>query len=299
MSIEFRCVQCQKLLRTPEGTAGKRVKCPSCGTEMRIPSVSDAPGESTPAPGESGSGGFDATLPHSGSSEGGAGSDASVPPPPPPPQGGSPFAAAPPPPPGGDSENPYQAPLSTDFSDDAAYVPPGSVRPTQIDIGDILNRAWTIYKAQLGPCVIPGLLIMGISIAMSFAINIAILVIAEALNDEAAVAANIGLQIISNVVSLWLNLGMIIYFLKIARGQPAQLGDLFTGGPYLLRGIGAMILFLLVFYLGCLLCIVPGVYFALRYGFFLFSIVDRNVGALESYGASSQITGGNKAQSAR
>ena len=49
MSIEFRCVQCQKLLRTPEGTAGKRVKCPSGGTVMRIPSVSDAPGASTPA----------------------------------------------------------------------------------------------------------------------------------------------------------------------------------------------------------------------------------------------------------
>lgn len=37
MAIEFRCTQCNKLLRTGDDTAGKRVKCPDCGTISEIP----------------------------------------------------------------------------------------------------------------------------------------------------------------------------------------------------------------------------------------------------------------------
>jgi phage FluMu protein Com len=37
MPIEFRCSHCQKLLSTPEGSAGKQAKCPSCGAVVPIP----------------------------------------------------------------------------------------------------------------------------------------------------------------------------------------------------------------------------------------------------------------------
>ncbi len=30
MPIEFRCLQCGKLLRTGDDTAGKQAKCPEC-----------------------------------------------------------------------------------------------------------------------------------------------------------------------------------------------------------------------------------------------------------------------------
>src|SRR5690606_26481769 len=42
MPIEFRCSQCQKLLRTPDDTAGKQAKCPSCGAVVPIPETSQA-----------------------------------------------------------------------------------------------------------------------------------------------------------------------------------------------------------------------------------------------------------------
>src|SRR5262245_12454820 len=32
MAIEFRCVQCQKLLRVGDDAAGKKARCPDCGT---------------------------------------------------------------------------------------------------------------------------------------------------------------------------------------------------------------------------------------------------------------------------
>jgi len=37
MPIEFRCTQCQTLLRTPDDTAGRRAVCPKCGLQMDVP----------------------------------------------------------------------------------------------------------------------------------------------------------------------------------------------------------------------------------------------------------------------
>lgn len=49
MSIEFRCSQCQRLLRTGDDTAGKQAQCPECGAITTIPSVAAAGFESVPA----------------------------------------------------------------------------------------------------------------------------------------------------------------------------------------------------------------------------------------------------------
>ncbi|GAB6164653.1 hypothetical protein JCM19992_06530 [Thermostilla marina] len=54
MPIEFRCPGCNKLLRTPDTSAGKRAKCPSCGGVVTIPSASQSPrpaGGGQPSPG--------------------------------------------------------------------------------------------------------------------------------------------------------------------------------------------------------------------------------------------------------
>jgi DNA-directed RNA polymerase subunit RPC12/RpoP len=37
MAIEFHCPQCQRLMRTPDATAGKKGKCPGCGAITDIP----------------------------------------------------------------------------------------------------------------------------------------------------------------------------------------------------------------------------------------------------------------------
>ncbi|MEX0675721.1 MAG: hypothetical protein WD063_01515 [Pirellulales bacterium] len=45
MSIDFRCTNCEKLLRTQPGTAGKKARCPQCGTVLVIP---DSAAEAAP-----------------------------------------------------------------------------------------------------------------------------------------------------------------------------------------------------------------------------------------------------------
>jgi phage FluMu protein Com len=43
MSIEFRCPQCNRLLRTGDDTAGKQAKCPECGTITVVPDSQEPP----------------------------------------------------------------------------------------------------------------------------------------------------------------------------------------------------------------------------------------------------------------
>lgn len=51
MPIEFSCPTCFQLVRTPEGTAGKKGKCPHCGAVVQIPwSTPGGPAADTSAP---------------------------------------------------------------------------------------------------------------------------------------------------------------------------------------------------------------------------------------------------------
>ena len=90
MAIEFRCQQCNTLLRIADGTTGRQAKCPECGTMMTVP----APASDMPASGVPGE------------------SPPSYPPPPPPPsQGEDPFSSGQERPAGQESQwNPYQSP---------------------------------------------------------------------------------------------------------------------------------------------------------------------------------------------
>jgi len=95
MPIEFRCTQCNRLLRTGDDTAGRQARCPECGAILTVP----APG----APPE-----------------------AAMPPPTAARQ--SPFGPATPPAVSGEPVNPYESPRGFGgTSPESAYQPYGSV----------------------------------------------------------------------------------------------------------------------------------------------------------------------------
>ena len=52
MAIEFRCSQCNQLLRVPDNSAGKNARCPKCQALMRVPAASTpaVSGEATAPP---------------------------------------------------------------------------------------------------------------------------------------------------------------------------------------------------------------------------------------------------------
>ncbi len=100
--------------------------------------------------------------------------------------------------------------------------------------------------------------------------------------------------IVTQVISVFIYLGSTRIYLNLVSGRPTSLMMLFKEGPKLIRTVGAVMLFASMVTLGLMLFILPGIYIALRFGFFMIAIVDRNMGVLESLAYSSSITTRNR-----
>jgi uncharacterized membrane protein/phage FluMu protein Com len=268
MAIEFRCTKCNKLLRTADDTAGKHAKCPECGEILLIP----AAGASAPTPAAGGS----------------------APPPPNSPSGDSPFGAGAAPQYQPDTGNPYQSPSPfAPLPSMAAGA--GEIRPTIIDLSDVMGRAWTIFKQEWAMCL--GVLVVGN--LCSFGAGIVLGIIPQVIgaitrdNDIAAIFAVLA-NITNQIFAVWIGIGQARIFLKIARGQQANMGELFSGGPYFLPILGASILFGLMVFFGLLLLIVPGIILSLMFSQYYYLIIDRNLGVMDSLNTAKEISNGNK-----
>jgi uncharacterized membrane protein len=102
------------------------------------------------------------------------------------------------------------------------------------------------------------------------------------------------LSIALNLFSFWLFVGASMFFLKIARGQEATLGEMFQGGRYFVTALLAALLMMVIVAGGGLLCVIPGVIFWLMLCLYIYFIVDRNATVTESLSLSRQFTTGNK-----
>ena len=100
--------------------------------------------------------------------------------------------------------------------------------------------------------------------------------------------------IVSVVFQAWITGGQIRYMLQIARGEPARIEVLFSGGDVFWPVLGGTLLLGLAIIFGLLLLIVPGIILALMFGQTLYLIVDRRMPVFEAFGVSRQIMIGNK-----
>ncbi len=263
MPIEFRCTQCGKLLRTGDDTAGMQARCPECGSVMPIPAGSSA----APGPG---------VEPH-------AASRMSSPIPPPPP------------PPGQGSENPYQSPgayPTTPVGPPAA----GSFQPTVIDFGDIFSRTWTIFSDQWAMCLLVLFLVFLFNLVVGNALSYGGWFLGLAAGDAVMAEVLFSLGTVAGwLLNIWIGIGQAMIFLSIARGDRVELGQLFAGGRYFLRIIGASMIAGFALMLGLLLLIVPGIFLFLVFWPFYWLIVDRDAGVFDSFRLAQEISKGNKA----
>ncbi len=308
MPIEFRCSQCNRLLRTRDDTAGKQAKCPECGTVLTIPTPGEPP-QTPPAP------------------PGGPPTPPAAPPVagPAPPEGGdhgSPFGTLEPPAAGGHSpfspgatpadENPYASPHDYTVGGPAGAAPAvarGRIVPSRIEVGDVFGRAWAIYREQWTMCL--GLVLVA-------------WLISTGVNFVAGMIPIVG-PIASALFSVWIYVGVAIGLLRIARGQETTIGDVFNGGPYfariffasLLYGLMLLAVFGILFVPGLtvvmlalrggdeamivltsvgvgLLCSIPTAVLALMYSQFYYLIIEQDAGILDSLRLSKEITSGNK-----
>lgn len=284
MPIEFACSQCGKQLRTPDETAGRQAKCPQCGAIMQIPNAAAAPPAATPPPSSFGG-------PASGGAEG---------------------------------WNPYASPDVGGQSAAARQAVAGEIAPTRVDISQALGSSWEIFKRNLGLCLLTGITWIAVGIVVGMASSLLMSAIAgfgmfapapRQIQIGAFVAAQLVVQVISWVFNAWLYMGIIRCFLRIARGDAATVGDMFTGGPYFVRGMIIMAIFFALsvveiivmalvlpnpavpdvsFWVITLAFVIASVIIYLLVSQSYFLVVDRDLRAMEAISTSVSIMSGNK-----
>jgi len=217
-----------------------------------------------------------------------------------------------------DAFNPYASPSASlrRSEDEFGYPPLG------FGVSEVLARSWAIYRSRMGFCI--GI-VLGWFVVYFGSIAVlggAPVVLAGLVNNPTTAGlVTIGLTVAIGLLAVWLNIGLTIVMLKIARGRLASFGDLFSGGPYILASILAgLILGLLgwgvltvamlpVLLAGALAgrdpttqalvmiaggCVAFLVLFglSLRMSQFPYAIVDRGVGPIESLRISARATSG-------
>ncbi|MFZ5954351.1 MAG: hypothetical protein ACOYT8_04615 [Candidatus Dependentiae bacterium] len=93
---------------------------------------------------------------------------------------------------------------------------------------------------------------------------------------------------------IWLSLGFIDIALKITRQQQPHISDLFGQFNKVLPAFIGYAIYWAVVCIGILALLIPGIYMALRWYFFPYVLVDKNVSLVQALKRSSEITKGMK-----
>ena len=219
---------------------------------------------------------------------------------------------------------PQTNPYAPTYMEPKSEVPSEPISPRRITVDEVISKSWLIFKKHWAMTCVVVAIIGGINFAMNMAQNLLVNVANVAINEP---AVTIGIQFlvmaVIYVLQIWLQLGQTMVMLDVARGRPIIVSKLFAGGPYLLRGVVAMVAFtlctgaigavlvgipagagyaatqsaegaLLGAVIGVLIAIAPILFVALAISQYLPLIVDQNLGGLESLQKSYEITNGNK-----
>jgi len=104
-------------------------------------------------------------------------------------------------------------------------------------------------------------------------------------------------QFAGTIVQWWLMLGFMTILLNVCDSKPVLFNQLFSANwRTLWHYILATILYTLIVFGGLILFIVPGIVWGIKFHYYMYLIVDKNMGPIESLKKSAKITSGYKWQ---
>jgi phage FluMu protein Com len=218
--IEFRCHTCNRLLRTPDDSAGKPAKCPQCTAVLTVP-VSSTSEEPTPKRTASPPTALPAGANPFAAADGGAGSQP------------NPFAAAD----GGvgSQPNPYASPTTFASEPKPELAGTDGLVQTRIDFGDVLGLAWNMFTTNFGICLLFGLICFGINMG-STVINLPLQFAPQmAGNEPIAIIGSLIIQTgIGILFQAFIFCLMVMFGLLLLRGNVSPLSEIWKLGPHFL-----------------------------------------------------------------
>lgn len=278
MAIEFNCPHCEKFLSTSEDRAGRKAKCPGCGEVVTVP------GLEVPAP--------DDEL------------DDDLPPPPPkgnlrdtrakvacPMCGGEVLAAA-------KRCKHCGEQLSPAGGDDSGSGATGEL--TKIEAGDVISSSWKVYMKNLAPCLVGSLIVNILSQLATIPQQIIPGLVMGEGDDPTGVLIGVGLLLAFIAMSFcfgaFLQIGLCQIFLKAARGEDPQIGEIFGGGKFFLRYAISLILFSIAVGIATAFCIIPGILVASMFFPFAYVLIAEDSKGIDCFSRAQEITKGNLLQ---
>jgi hypothetical protein len=186
--------------------------------------------------------------------------------------------------------NPYAAPQAAPppYGGPPAYG--AGAQPWAI--GEVLSAAFEAFKTSW-PVILGSWLVFVLCISPFIAVPI-VLQVTGALDQTLLLVVRFAFNIVTALVEAFLFGGLYRIQLAIVRGQPASVGDLFSGGNVFASMFGVIFLTGVLFIFGC--CIGGIVLFGMGLCFVHFFVADQNLGPIEAFKASWQATEGQRGE---
>ncbi len=151
-------------------------------------------------------------------------------------------------------------------------------------IGEALSYGWEKFKVHF--------LFLWTILGATYGIFLVFDLLQKGAGKETLLGSLLGLVAI--VVGFIVKLGLIRMYLDLAEGTKDKVAVLFSQYQLIWKYFGSSILYGLMVVFGLILFIIPGIYFALKYQFYSYLIVDKNLGVTEALKKSARMTDGIK-----
>lgn len=151
---------------------------------------------------------------------------------------------------------------------------------------EAISFGWKKTKEHLGFFILLFVVVFGVSLFAAF--------LEEFLLIGVGVFGSMTGALITMGVNIIISMGFLNILLKIHDGKKAEIKDLFTCYTPFFSYLVASILYFMAVSLGLLLFIVPGIILMIKFWFFNYLIVDKNLGPVEALSKSYEITKGIK-----
>ena len=109
-----------------------------------------------------------------------------------------------------------------------------------------------------------------------------------------SIAKQVGISVFQYVIQLVITLGMLKVGLKLVNDEEPQWSDYALPMGSYVAYFAASVVFGLIFGVGILLLIFPGIMWFIQFHYFGYALVERGLGPMESLRISSRITKGTK-----